>query len=652
MKRKIFVVLAILLFIGATVWATGTKDDTSETTEAVATGIYKQSPFLDARVASGELPPVDERLPLEPAVLVPIEEVGQYGALMNVFNTNVNPWGDLQEQAERGSFLGRFAAEGLGVEGNLAKGFSTAADGRSLTIHLREGTRWSDGAPFTADDFLFMFDLIAHPDVMPWNWIPEVKRVVKVDDYTVRWETDEPSGTLLIRMGFPEGTQWMAYTPSHYLQKWHIDYNSDAEKIAKEEGFETWQEAFNNHFWWIPVKDLSKPTMQPWVLTKSTTAIKVHERNPYYWKVDTKGQQLPYIDQIVTGIVDIETYHTKIISGEADMAFAKTQFVNFTLYKENEEAEGYTVHSLPGVRVDVGYIVNLTNLDPIKGPILRDVRLRQALSLATDADEVNKVIFSGLGTPRQWTVLPNASFYKPEWGDAYIQYDPEQANRLLDQVGLSERDRDGFRLGPDGKPFELFFEYSIGGPRPTTISAMELLKEFWEDVGLKVSIKGWERSFFNQRRSNSEYEIIIAGWQVKEVRTAAVSRPNLTSGSYFAPLWNQWLRADADVREGKRELTEFVDGKLPGEEPPEEFKQLFRWGDERILTSLGSAEYRDLSQKIFDFHHENLLMTGVIGMVPYLFIAKENVGNVPDEFITGIAGANDFNRLADQYFFK
>ena len=96
---------------------------------------------------------------------------------MNVFNTNVNPWGDLQEQAERGSFLGRFAAEGLGVEGNLAKGFSTAADGRSLTIHLREGTRWSDGAPFTADDFLFMFDLIAHPDVMPWNWIPEVKRV-------------------------------------------------------------------------------------------------------------------------------------------------------------------------------------------------------------------------------------------------------------------------------------------------------------------------------------------------------------------------------------------------------------------------------------------------------------------------------------------
>ena len=186
-----------------------------------------------------------------------------------------------------------------------------------------------------------------------------------------------------------------------YLQKWHIDYNSDAEKIAKEEGFETWQEAFNNHFWWIPVKDLSKPTMQPWVLTKSTTAIKVHERNPYYWKVDTEGQQLPYIDQIVTGIVDIETYHTKIISGEADMAFAKTQFVNFTLYKENEEAGGYTVHSLPGVRVDVGYIVNLTNLDPIKGPILGDVRFRQALSLATDADEVNKVIFSGLGTPRQ-----------------------------------------------------------------------------------------------------------------------------------------------------------------------------------------------------------------------------------------------------------
>ena len=368
MVKTILLIAGVFLAAPVVALAGAAEEATEEEQAAVPSGSYREAPMLTELVARGELPPVDDRLPAEPALLEPIESVGQYGGTLFVQATDNSPWGDLQEETERGSYLGRFRFDRLEVEGNLAKGFEQAEDDKSITILLRPGAKWSDGAPFTADDILFMYeDMHWHDEVETWMWLPQARRVVKIDDYTVRLETDEPYPVLTLKMAEPAGGDWHSYYPKHYLQKWHIRYNPDANALAKEEGFDSWDEAFRHHFWWNPRQDMNFPTMQPWVITQSNTTNKVHERNPYYWKVDSQGQQLPYVDRIVTDIVDWESYHLRIISGASDVAFVNTLFENYSLYKQNEEAGGYRVVLLPGNKgADVGFSINQNHPDPAR----------------------------------------------------------------------------------------------------------------------------------------------------------------------------------------------------------------------------------------------------------------------------------------------
>lgn len=657
MVKTILLVAGVFLAAPVVALAGAAEERTGEATgdeqAAVPSGSYREAPMLTELVARGELPPVDDRLPAEPALLEPIESVGQYGGTLFVQATDNSPWGDLQEETERGSYLGRFRFDRLEVEGNLAQGFEQAEDDKSITIFLRPGARWSDGAPFTADDILFMYeDMHWHDEVETWMWLPQARRVVKIDDYTVRLETDEPYPVLTLKMAEPAGGDWHSYYPKHYLQKWHIRYNPDANALAKEEGFDSWDEAFRHHFWWNPRQDMNFPTMQPWVITQSNTTNKVHERNPYYWKVDSQGQQLPYVDRIVTDIVDWETYHLRIISGASDVAFVNTLFENYSLYKQNEQAGGYRVVLLPGNKgADVGFSINQNHPDPVKGSVYGDVRFRQAISLAIDRDDLNEALFFGLAVPRQFTILPNASFYKAEWGEAYAQFDPGRANELLDAVGLERRDRDGYRVGADGKTFEMIVEYGVGGEAADPSKSLELVKEYWEEVGLKVLLKQWEYGYFGQRREDPEHEIMFKDEPMKEVRHFMVERESWTAASTWAPLWHAWLLADANVKDGSRTLDDYG-GALPGEEPPEYVKQLFEYGEARIRTDLGSPEYREYSQKIYDWHAEQLVHIGAVGMAPAVYIAKDHLGNVPQEFYTGIGGSIDLNILGEQLFFK
>ena len=654
MAKIVLLVAGLVLIAPSVALASATEEEAAEKEQmAVPVGRYQEAPVLTELVARGELPPVDERLPTEPALLEPLESVGQYGGTLYVHATSNAPWGDLQEETERGSYLGRFRFDRLEVEGHLAKDFQQAEDGTSITIFLREGAKWSDGAPFTADDILFMYeDMHWHDQVETWMWLPQARRAIKIDDHTVRLETDVPYPVLTLKMAEPAGGDWHSYYPKHYLEKWHIRYNPDANALAKEEGFDSWDEAFRHHFWWNPRQDMDFPTMQPWVLTQSNTTNKVHERNPYYWKVDSLGQQLPYVDRVVTDIVDSETYHLKIISGSSDVAFVNTLFENYSLYKQNEQSGGYRVVLLPGNKgADVGFSINQNHPDPVKGNVYGDVRFRQAISLAIDRDDLNNAIFFGLAVPRQFTILSSASYYKPEWGEAYAQFDPDRANRLLDAVGLDKRDRQGFRVGADGKTFEVVVEYGVGGEASDPSRSLELIKEYWQNVGLKVLLKQWESGYFGERQADPEHEIMFMAEQKKEVRHFMVEREAWTAARMWGPLWHVWLLADANIKDGSRTLADYG-GTLPGEEPPAHVKQLFQYGEDRIQTELGSPEYRELSQKIYDWHAQQLVHIGAVGMAPAVYIAKDNIGNVPREFYTGIGGSIDLNITADQLFLQ
>ncbi len=621
---------------------------------------YQEAPMLRAKVAAGELPPLEERLPEEPTVIEPIEEIGQYGGTLYVLATDNFPWQDMGSGPENSKHLLHASRDEDGnivIEPAIAKGYEMSDDGKTLILYLREGMKWSDGYPFTADDFLFMFeDMDRNDQVSTWDVFPLVKRIKKIDDYTVRFEMDDPYFLMPLMMTWWKGGEWGMFHPKHYLEKWHIKYNPEANELAKEEGFETWAEAFQYHFWWSP-GTVGKPTLMPFVLTEFTDTYKVLERNPYYPVVDSAGNQLPYIDKIVSTFVDKEVYQMKVINGEADVAYMKTTFANYPLYKENEKEGDYRVVLIPGADgSNAAFGVNLNSPDPVKRKIYQDVRFRRALSLGINREEINETVCFGLATPRQATIIPSTSYYEEEWGEAYAQYDPDEANRLLDEMGLTERDKDGFRKRPDGETLLLMVEYSSDISPSMLIPILELVGEYWQDVGIKTTIKSVGLLLFLERMSSANHDVLAADIDVSEEinNFSQLAGPWRPHGGRVAwgKDWNIWLEADQRVRRGLQTLEDFEGGKLPGEEPPAEMKELYSWVELRTFTEIGSEEYMELSRKIYDFNAEQVFVIGTVGIVPIPYIAKNNIGNVPTVLDPGWMNALALNYHGDQLFFK
>ena len=514
MRKSLALGVGLSLIVAGFAVAGGTEEGTASTTATMSTGKYNEAPMLAELVAAGELPPVDERLPDDPKVKEVVEEIGQYGGTINAFAINMDSWNDMGEVIGGSSFLLDITPDNEIVP-DLAAGYELAPDGKSMTLSLRPGTKWSDGHPFTADDIVFMFeDMHWNDEVSTWNLYGRVNRIRKIDDYTVQFEMDNPYPVLPVVMVTWPGGEIASYAPKHYLKKWHIKYNEDAEALAKEEGFDNWWEAFNSHQIFYPTTDTNQPTTMPWEFEEQTATVKYFKRNPYFYQVDPAGNQLPYIDDVVVTAVNKEVYQAKIMSGESDIAVALTSMENYSLYKENEQAGGYRVIAVPGVNAsEAAFSINQNHPDPALREIFNDVRFRRALSTALNRDEINETVYFGLGTPRQATTLANASFYKPEWGEAhpYLAYDPDDANELLDEMGLTARDADGFRLVPGGDTLVLLLEYPESFPDPTMF---ELMKEYWEDVGLKIQIKGelaW--ALFGQRTAALDHMIMVHPYQ-------------------------------------------------------------------------------------------------------------------------------------------
>ena len=302
-------------------------------------------------------------------------------------------------------------------------------------------------------------DLVWHEEVSTWNEYKSVYRLTKVDDRTVHLESEDPTPGLELKLITWQGGDWLLYQPKHYLQKWHIEHNPDANAIAKEEGFDNWAEALHAHFWWTPTLDKDKPTLHAWRFAELKPTTRIWERNPYYWKVDTANNQLPYVDRVVSTVVEQDVYTLKIISGEADVAFVRTSLDDFALYKENEDQGGYRVVLLPGLNgSDIGISLNLNHPEQWRAELYQDLRFRQAVSMAINRDEVNEAAFFGLAVPRQTTTLPQNSYYKDEWETVAADYDPDTANELLDELGLTEKDRFGIRI------VTILFAYAVAIP--------------------------------------------------------------------------------------------------------------------------------------------------------------------------------------------
>ena len=412
------------------------------------------------------------------------------------------------------------------------------------------------------------------------------------------------------------------YAPKHYLKQFHPNYVSKNEltQKVKEAGFDNWWELFQDKNYvcgGVPMNpDL--PCLTAYRLKQISSSRRILERNPYYWKVDTEGNQLPYIDKIKTDLVsNKELVNGKILDGNVDFAVFNTDVRNYPMYKKYEEKSGYKTILLNGLPNSVIYMINMTHQEPELRKIFQDLRFRKALSFAIDREEINETIYYGKAEPRQCTVADSSQWYKPEYAEAYVEYNPEKAKDLLNEIGIVDKDGDGWRERFDGRKLDFTIEY-YALEAPKTPNA-ELVSEYWREIGIDVDIKNISGQLQMQRApANLLDATLFHGHCATDTRFPVQPNYWVPIQTYWEtsiwPLWGDWFASDGEE----------------GEEPPAEIKELYNWWQE-MITEPNKQKRLELGHKILKSQAENLWSIGTVGNGPYPLIVDKNLGNVPTD---------------------
>lgn len=493
---------------------------------------FKEAPALAELVKQGKLPPVEQRLPSEPMVIQPLQGIGRYGGVWR--RGFIGPSdGENGNRINASDKLLFWDPAGSQIVPSVAKGYEMSADGKTTTLFLRKGMRWSSGAPFTADDFVFWYeDIYSNKDIVPTP-IPDMSpggkpgRLVKIDETTVQFQFDVPyfllldilAGDTLLGGGQSvrqaQTFSYGAYSPAHYLKQFLPKYSSEAEanRRAKEAGYETWVRMLHVRKDWQLNPEL--PTIGAWNTVRPiNTPTWAMQRNPYYWAVDTEGNQLPYIDQIVMTLAeDLEVINLRAMAGEFDEQERHISLLKLPVILENRERGKYDVHlDLAFNGADTVLLFNHSyKADPEVAKWLKNADFRRALSMAVDREQMNETFWLGLGTPG--SVAPNESLPEspgPEWRTKWSTLDLARANTMLDALGLTKKDRDGFRLRTDNGQRLVIQIQAVNALLPWPQHA-EMVSQHWRRVGVYTEVKELERNLALQRSMANEHHIHV--WQ-------------------------------------------------------------------------------------------------------------------------------------------
>ncbi|MEZ4868836.1 MAG: ABC transporter substrate-binding protein [Caldilineaceae bacterium] len=599
--------------------------------EGAAPSQYSEAPMLAEMVQAGALPPVEERLPVEPRVVPVVEGVGVYSDRLNIVSYGTfGDWGHVMFDGLFGEYNDNsmFADAMQSVE--------VSEDSKEYTFHIREGLKWSDGTPVTTKDVQFWYeDDALNEEISPttpgfgYTVAGEFCKLDVIDDfsYKLSWSVPNPSfiRTLPYWAGMPFAS--FAGTPAHYLQKYHIKYNPDVATEAKNEGFDNWVAYYGaRKNSWSGQYAAETPALHPFLLKETQPTHHLYVRNPYYWGVDSAGNQLPYFDEVLEQIVnDKETYNLKIVAGEADYAAFSTKIKDMPLYQDSAESSNYEVRRFKSIRgSDESFSFNRTCKDTALAAIFNDPRWSQAMSYAINRDEINEVVFLGTGEARQAAPNPEVSFYDPEWATFCADYNPDMANQLLDEMGLDQRDADNWRLRPDGEQLAILIEYTTNIDSPIE-DVLPLVVDHWQAVGVKVDYKAIERDLLFARGSTNELQLGV--WHTDRTNETRLFVPQVAKlvPDYIGgenPATNEWTR------------WHLTDGK-EGLEPPAEWQEHFKDIDDWHKTS-DEAEYKRLGAKIIDFEiKDQLRLIGTVGFSAWPVIVKRDMHNIPTEGYMG-----------------
>ena len=578
--------------------------------------------FLESAVAAGELPPVAARVPDTPMVVTfdGDRSLGAYGGDLRMIMAK-------QKDIRMITVYGYARLVGYDVNLLLVPDILERIDveeGRIFTLHLRPGHKWSDGAPFTAEDFRYYWeDVVNNETISPFG-VPKVllidgeaPRVEFIDQTTVRYGWSNPNPFFLPALA--GARPLYIYRPSHYLKKFHTRYSNqeDLEALAAEAKAKGWAGLHQrrDHQYRFDNPDL--PTLQPWMnVTWPPTERYIFKRNPYYHRVDSAGLQLPYIDRLVIGIANNKLVAAKAAFGESDLQARYIRFDNYTFLKENEKKHDYATRLWNTVNgAQFALYPNLNVNDLVWRDLLRDVRFRRALSLAIDRTQINQVIYFGLAREGNNTVLEESPLYKESYRTAWASYDPDQANALLDEIGLTLRDDDDIRLLSNGEPIEIIVE--TAGESTEETDVLELIRDNWRDIGIAMFTKPSQREVFRNRVYSGAAMMSVWYGITNGVSTSAMSPAELAPTEQTQLQWPKWGQFIETAGSAGLEID------MPAPARLAELNRAWR-------VAKDEAVREDIWHEMLKINSEQMYSIGILNAVPQPVIINNQLRNVPE----------------------
>jgi peptide/nickel transport system substrate-binding protein len=579
-----------------------------------------ETEMLREAVVEGRLPPIGQRVPAVPLVSEYNKDIDSAGAHGGTLNMLIGKARDVRMLYVYGYARLVGYDRNLKLVPDILEGIDVE-DNRAYTLRLRKGHRWSDGHPFTSEDFRYYWeDVVNNVELTPTG--PPSALLVEgeppkfevLDRTSVRYSWTKPNPEFLTSLA--AASPLLIYRPAHYLKKFHKKYATKVAKKSAKGRRRSWSAVHNKRDAMYRFNNPDLPTLQPWMNTTRPPADRfLAVRNPYFHRIDQDGRQLPYIDQVEMVIVDSKLISFKTGTGESDLQGRGLQFGDYTFLKRNERRNEFRTllwHSGKGTQF--GLFPNLNANDPVWRALLRDVRFRRALSLAIDRSLINQVLFFGLAIEANNTVLADSPLYKPEYRSEWARYDKKAARKLLDELGL-KRGLDGIRKLPDGRPLEIIVETAGESTEQTDI--LELIRETWREVGIKLFSKPSQRDSFRDRIFAGE--TLMSVWSGLE---NAVPSADMSPGDLAPTGQNQlqWPKFGQYYETGGKKG---VPADIP--EVVELSKLFAAW-----RASSNTEERRNIWHRMLKIHAAQQFVIGTVCGVPQPIVARTSLMNVPE----------------------